>query len=58
MKQYNDCTQSLHHKEHTECATVQNKTNIGMKKHGICIPEQVGNDIVAFEQHLKELMIW
>ena len=34
---------------------VQNKTNIGMKKHGICIPEEFGNDIVAFEQHLKDI---
>jgi hypothetical protein len=55
MEQYNDCATSLHHPEHNECATVQNKTNIGMKKHGICIPKEYGHDIKSFEDHLKNL---
>ena len=44
-----------YHRGYTECATEHTKKGIGLKKRGICIPKEFGDDIVKFEKYLEDL---
>ena len=49
-----ECAPSKYHKGFSECATEHTKKGIGIKKRGLCIPDNF-KSIEEFKDHLKKL---